>query len=525
MLQGPGENAGAVDIGDGLAAVFKIESHNHPSFIEPYQGAATGVGGILRDIFTMGARPIALMNSLRFGPPDDPRQRRLLAGVVAGIGGYGNAFGCPTVGGEVVFDECYAGNPLVNAFCLGIARADAIFLGRAEGVGNTVFYVGAKTGRDGIHGATMASAEFGEGSEEKRPTVQVGDPFMEKVLLEACLEAMKTGAIVGIQDMGAAGLTCSTAEMGARAGTGIEIDVAQVPKRETGMTAYEVMLSESQERMLLVAEKGREREVIRRLREVGPARRGHRHRHRGRPRCASSTRAGWRRTCRTTALTDEAPVYERPWVEPREPGRGRRRAGPAPPADLGRGAAARCWPRPTSRASAGSTASTTAPCAPTPWSGPGSDAAVVRVKGTQRALAIVARRQRPLLLARSLRGRAPGRGRGLPQRGGRRGRAHRRHQLPQLRQPREARGDGPARARASQGIGEACRALDVPITGGNVSLYNETDGRAIYPDAGDRRGRPAGGRARALRRSFRDEGDARLPARRDRRRPGRQRAG
>src|SRR5215813_1265560 len=263
VVQGPGENAGAVDIGDGLAAVFKIESHNHPSFIEPYQGAATGVGGILRDIFTMGARPIAVLDSLRFGPPSDPRHRRLLAGVVAGIGGYGNAFGCPTVGGEVVFDESYALNPLVNAFCLGIARADRIFKGRAEGVGNPVFYVGAKTGRDGIHGATMASAEFGEGSEEKRPTVQVGDPFMEKVLLEACLEVMKTGAVVGIQDMGAAGLTCSTSEMGARAGTGVAIDVARVPKRETGMTPYEVMLSESQERMLLVAEKGREQEVVR----------------------------------------------------------------------------------------------------------------------------------------------------------------------------------------------------------------------------------------------------------------------
>ncbi|HWX24821.1 MAG TPA: AIR synthase related protein, partial [Vicinamibacteria bacterium] len=233
VLEGPGENAGVVDIGEGLAAVFKIESHNHPSFIEPYQGAATGVGGILRDIFTMGARPIALMNSLRFGPPDDPKTRRIIDGVVRGIGGYGNSFGCPTVGGEVAFEECYAQNPLVNAFCLGIAKSDEIFRGRAQGLGNPVFYVGAKTGRDGIHGATMASAEFGEGSEEKRPTVQVGDPFMEKVLLEACLEAMKTGAIIGIQDMGAAGLTCSTAEMGGRGGTGIAIDVQKVPMRET----------------------------------------------------------------------------------------------------------------------------------------------------------------------------------------------------------------------------------------------------------------------------------------------------
>ena len=384
MLQGPGENAGAVDIGDGLAAVFKIESHNHPSFIEPYQGAATGVGGILRDIFTMGARPIAILNCLRFGPPEDPRNRRLLEGVVAGIGGYGNAFGCPTVGGEVVFEDCYSQNPLVNAFCLGIVKADQIFKGRAEGVGNTVFYVGAKTGRDGIHGATMASAEFGEGSEEKRPTVQVGDPFMEKVLLEACLEVLKTGAVVGIQDMGAAGLTCSTSEMGARAGTGIEIDVARVPKRETGMTAYEVMLSESQERMLLVAEKGREDEVVRVFEKwdlhaeaIGTVT--------GRPAPARlQRRAGWRRTC---------PTRPSPTRRPSTTGPGWSRANPAaaedvlalpPPADLAGALLAACWPRPTSRTSAGSTASTTAPCARTPLVGPGSDAAVVRVKGTRR---------------------------------------------------------------------------------------------------------------------------------------------
>ena len=228
VLQGPGENAGAVDIGDGLAAVFKIESHNHPSFIEPYQGAATGVGGIIRDIFTMGARPVALLDSLRFGPLDDPQTRQIVAGVVAGIAGYGNSIGIPTVGGEMGFDETYAGNPLVNVFCLGVAEADALILGRAEGTGNAVYYVGAKTGRDGIHGATMASAEFDETTEEKRPNVQVGDPFMEKLLLEACLEVMKTDALVGIQDMGAAGLTCSTCEMGSRGGVGIEIDVAQV---------------------------------------------------------------------------------------------------------------------------------------------------------------------------------------------------------------------------------------------------------------------------------------------------------
>src|SRR4051794_32621462 len=261
VLQGPGENAGAVDIGDGLAAVFKIESHNHPSFIEPYQGAATGVGGIIRDIFTMGARPIALLNSLRFGSLEDPLVRRTMSGVVAGIAGYGNSIGIPTVGGEIGFHESYTGNPLVNVFCLGISKADEIIKGTASGVGNPVYYVGAKTGRDGIHGATMASAEFDEKLEEKRPAVQVGDPFMEKLLLEACLEVMKTDALVGIQDMGAAGLTCSTCEMGARGGVGIEIDVKNVPQRETGMTPYEIMLSESQERMLLVVKKGREADV------------------------------------------------------------------------------------------------------------------------------------------------------------------------------------------------------------------------------------------------------------------------
>src|SRR6187397_2698782 len=263
VLQGPGENAGAVDIGDGLAAVFKIESHNHPSFIEPYQGAATGVGGIIRDIFTMGARPIALLDALRFGSIEEARTRRIIGGVVRGIGGYGNSIGIPTVGGEVMFDETYSGNPLVNVFCLGIARHDALVKGKASGVGNPVFYVGAKTGRDGIHGATMASAEFDEKSAEKRPAVQVGDPFMEKLLMEACLEVMKTGAVVGIQDMGAAGFTCSTSEMGSRGGCGMTVDVMHVPQRETGMIPYEIMLSESQERMLLVVERGREAEVER----------------------------------------------------------------------------------------------------------------------------------------------------------------------------------------------------------------------------------------------------------------------
>jgi len=286
VVQGPGENAGVVDIGDGLVAAFKIESHNHPSYVEPFQGATTGVGGILRDIFTMGARPIAVMDPLRFGEisaspnssaafaprpsllatateEDAAKNRRILDGVIRGVGSYGNCFGVPTVGGEVSFEPCYSQNPLVNVLALGIAKKDDLFFAKAKGTGNPVIYVGAKTGRDGIHGASLlASAEFTEESQQKRPNVQVGDPFMEKLLLEACLEAMKTGAVVAIQDMGAAGLTCSTCEMASRGGTGIEIDLAKVPQRETGMTPYEIMLSESQERMLLVAEKGRDKEVL-----------------------------------------------------------------------------------------------------------------------------------------------------------------------------------------------------------------------------------------------------------------------
>src|SRR3954467_13024541 len=286
VLQGPGENAGIVDIGEGWACAFKIESHNHPSFIEPFQGATTGVGGILRDIFTMGARPVAVMDSLRFGPISSKdnvgaavharpaehtssisdqeihKNHTILEGVVSGVASYGNCFGVPNLGGETKFEPCYSGNPLVNAFALGLVRKDQIFYAKASGEGNPVIYVGAKTGRDGIHGATMASEEFSEASEAKRPNVQVGDPFLEKLLLEACLEAMHTGAVVGIQDMGAAGLTCSTCEMGARGVVGVEIELDNVPQRETGMNAYEIMLSESQERMLLVAEKGREQEVL-----------------------------------------------------------------------------------------------------------------------------------------------------------------------------------------------------------------------------------------------------------------------
>jgi phosphoribosylformylglycinamidine synthase len=262
VVQGPGENAGAVDIGDGYCAVFKMESHNHPSYIEPYQGAATGVGGILRDVFTMGARPVASLNSLRFGRPEHPKTPSLLRGVVEGIGGYGNCIGVPTVGGEVQFDATYDGNCLVNAFTVGVAKTDALFYGRASGVGNPVLYVGARTGRDGIHGATMASAEFGEETESKRPTVQVGDPFMEKLLLEGCLEIFATDCLEGVQDMGAAGLTSSSVEMAARAGTGIELDLDAIPRRTRRLSPYEMLLSESQERMLMVAKAGREQEVM-----------------------------------------------------------------------------------------------------------------------------------------------------------------------------------------------------------------------------------------------------------------------
>src|SRR5246500_4016571 len=327
VVQGPGENAGIIDVGDGWACAFKIESHNHPSYIEPYQGAATGVGGILRDIFTMGARPLAVMDSLRFGPvmPQPAVEQELIhknhsivEGVVSGIAGYGNCFGVPNLGGETKFEPCYSGNPLVNAFALGMVRKDEIFYAKATGTGNPVIYVGAKTGRDGIHGATMASEEFKEASEAKRPNVQVGDPFLEKLLLEACLEAMQTGAVVGIQDMGAAGLTCSTCEMGARGGVGLDVELDLVPQRETSMSAYEIMLSESQERMLLVAEKGREDEVPRVFEkwgldavEVGKVTTDNKLRVLEHGKIVAEIP--------NPALTDEAPVYKRPlarWEPP-----------------------------------------------------------------------------------------------------------------------------------------------------------------------------------------------------------------
>ena len=316
VIEGPGENAGVLDVGQGLAAVFKIESHNHPSFIEPYEGAATGVGGIIRDIFTMGARPIALLNSLHFGPLDQANNQLIMEGVVAGIAGYGNCIGIPTVGGEIYFEQAFSHNPIVNVFCLGIARTDEIFRAKASGIGNPVIYVGAKTGRDGIHGATMASEEFSENSETKRPNVQVGDPFLEKLLLEACLEAMKTGAVVGIQDMGAAGLTCSTCEMGSRGKVGIEVELTRVPQRETGMSSYEIMLSESQERMLLVAEKERQEEVLEIFRKwdldavvIGEVKEdSHLKIFQDGEKVAEIS---------NSALADNAPLYDRPAIRPR----------------------------------------------------------------------------------------------------------------------------------------------------------------------------------------------------------------
>ena len=480
VLQGPGENAGALDIGDGLAAVFKIESHNHPSFIEPYQGAATGVGGIIRDIFTMGARPIALLDSLRFGPLAEPNTRRIVDGVVAGIAGYGNSIGIPTVGGEIGFDESYAGNPLVNVFCLGVARSDSLILGRAEGLGNLVYYVGAKTGRDGIHGATMASAEFDDTTEEKRPNVQVGDPFMEKLLLEACLEVMATDALVGIQDMGAAGLTCSTCEMGSRGGTGIEIDVALVPQRETGMTPYEIMLSESQERMLFIVKQGREAEVERIFEkwDLHAVRIG------------QVTDDGLLRVrdrdsviveIPNKALADEGPVYRRPTERPDDIDERQRldlatlTDAPPPEDVLGRllgspQIASKKWiyrqydhmVRTNSIALAG------------------AGAGIVRVKGTDRALAFAVdgngrycsldpRAGAMLAVAESARNVACA---GATPIGATNCLNFGNPERPEIMWQF---------AEAVDGIAAACRALEIPITGGNVSLYNETDSVAIQP--------------------------------------------
>jgi phosphoribosylformylglycinamidine synthase subunit PurL len=506
VVQGPGENAGIIDIGDGWACAFKIESHNHPSFIEPFQGAATGVGGILRDIFTMGARPVAVMDSLRFGPINNrvgtaareqgsavgvassvPTQAEihknhsLLEGVVSGIASYSNCFGVPNLGGETKFEACYSGNPLVNAFAMGLVRRDQIFYAKAAGEGNPVIYVGSKTGRDGIHGATMASEEFSEASEAKRPNVQVGDPFLEKLLLEACLEAMQTGAIVGIQDMGAAGLTCSTCEMGARGHVGTEIELDRVPQRETGMTAYEIMLSESQERMLLVAQKGREDEVFQVFQKWGldAVEIGH------------VTNDGKMRVLHhgkvvseipNEALTDDAPVYKRP-LERWEP--------PVP----------RDMPESIKLAEAGDLTGNLKRLLASPnicgkrwvWQqydhmvqtntveGPGAgDAGVIRIKGSQRGLAMA----------------LDGNSRWCyldPQLGAM-------HAVADAARNVACAGATPVGAtnclnfgnpekpqimwqfsKVIDGITKACEELDVPITGGNVSFYNETLGEGIYP--------------------------------------------
>ncbi|HXG33882.1 MAG TPA: phosphoribosylformylglycinamidine synthase subunit PurL [Bryobacteraceae bacterium] len=480
VIQGPGENAGVIDIGGGWALAFKIESHNHPSFIEPFQGAATGVGGILRDIFTMGARPVAVLDSLRFGPLEDPRtgarNRRILTGVVSGIAHYGNCFGVPTVGGECVFEAGYSGNPLVNVLALGVCRKDQIFYARAAGVGNPVLYVGAKTGRDGIHGASMASAEFTEESRQKRPNVQVGDPFLEKLLLEACLEAMETGAIVAIQDMGAAGLTCSTCEMGSRGGTGIEIDLEHVPQREAGMTPYEIMLSESQERMLLVAAKGREEEVVRVFRKWGL----------DAVTIGQVTADGMLRVkdhgrvvaeIPNRALADEAPVYERPYTRPlrKYPMEGPAFRSQDPEADL------------RALLASGDVCSKR-------WiweqydymvrtntvQGPGGDAAILRIKETDISVAVA----------------LDGNGRYCalsPREGARLAVAECCRNLSTVGALPVAATNclnfgNPERpeimgqlVEAIEGMGEACRFFETPITGGNVSLYNETLGEAIDP--------------------------------------------
>jgi len=522
VVQGPGENAGVVDIGDGLVAAFKIESHNHPSYVEPFQGATTGVGGILRDIFTMGARPIAVLDSLRFGEitaskytskEEAAKNRRILDGVIRGIGSYGNCFGVPTIGGEVGFEPCYSQNPLVNALALGIAKKEEIFLAKAKGIGNPVIYVGAKTGRDGIHGASLlASAEFTEESKQKRPNVQVGDPFMEKLLLEACLEAMQTGAVVAIQDMGAAGLTCSTMEMASRGGTGIEIDLAKVPQRETGMTPYEIMLSESQERMLLVAEKGREHEVLAVFKKwgldavvVGQVTEGGIARINNNGRVAAEIPAH--------PLAEEGPVYQRPI------------AAPAPrketAADWFTFAAEgtnlthnflKLLASPAIASKRWITEQYDTSVRTNTLAGPGaSDAAVVRIKDPKTGAV-----KRALALS------TDGNGRWCqlnPRVGAM-------HAVAEAARNVAASGARPIAAtnclnfgspekpevmwqfsETIDGLAEACTALGTPITGGNVSFYNETLGKSIYPT-------PVIGvlgilddASRVLKIAFRNEGD------------------
>jgi phosphoribosylformylglycinamidine synthase II len=515
VVQGPGENAGIIDVGDGWACAFKIESHNHPSYIEPFQGAATGVGGILRDIFTMNARPLAVMDSLRFGPIEKPDHKTALAspaerseaegpavslratelsddiirknhsileGVVHGIAAYGNCFGVPNLGGETRFEPCYSGNPLVNAFALGLVRRDEIFYAKATGLGNPVIYVGAKTGRDGIHGATMASEEFKEGSEQKRPNVQVGDPFMEKLLLEGCLEAMKTGAVVGIQDMGAAGLTSSSCEMGARGGVGLEMNLDHIPQRETNMTAYEMMLSESQERMLLVAEKGREQEVIDVFTKwgldasiVGTVI--------SEPRMRILHKGELVADIPNESLTDEAPCYTRPvgtWKAP---------VPLDPPAEV-----LEALKAPRDYTADLKKLLTSSNICSKRWvfeqydsmvqtntvQGPGAEAGVMRIKGTNRGLAMALdgnsrwcylnpKEGAKLAVAEAARkvactGATPVAATNCLNFGN--------PEKPEIMAQF---------SEAVNGIGEAAIALGTPITGGNVSLYNETRGEGIYP--------------------------------------------
>ena len=477
VIQGPGENAGVIAIGDGLAVVFKMESHNHPSYIEPYQGAATGVGGILRDVFTMGARPIACLNALSFGDPKHPKTRALVAGAVAGIGGYGNSFGVPTVGGEVRFDRRYDGNCLVNAMAVGLAETDKIFYAKATGVGMPIVYLGSKTGRDGIHGATMASAEFGADAEEKRPTVQVGDPFSEKLLLEACLEIMAKGCVIAIQDMGAAGLTCSAVEMGAKGDLGVALDLDKVPCREAGMSAYEMMLSESQERMLMVLKPDKEKEAEAIFRKWGldfavvgettPTKRFV-------VRHAGATVVD----LPIKELGDEAPVYRRPFAERRNE-RELDAASVKPPVAVADaletllGSPNLCskrwvWEQ-YDHVILGNTVQR-----------PGGDAAVVRINDGPKALALTA-------------DVTPRYCEADPFEGGKQAVAEAWRNLTAVGARPLAVTDNlnfgnPERpdimgqfVGCVRGIGEACRALDFPVVSGNVSLYNETNGRAILP--------------------------------------------
>ncbi|MRX72656.1 phosphoribosylformylglycinamidine synthase subunit PurL [Bacillus lacus] len=479
VLQGPGEGAGIVDIGDNQAVVFKIESHNHPSAIEPYQGAATGVGGIIRDVFSMGARPIALLNSLRFGELKTPRVKYLFEEVVAGIAGYGNCIGIPTVGGEVQFDAAYDGNPLVNAMCVGLINHEDIKKGQAKGVGNTVMYVGAKTGRDGIHGATFASEELNEQSDEKRPAVQVGDPFMEKLLLEACLEVIKSDALVGIQDMGAAGLTSSSAEMASKAGSGIEMILDDIPQRETGMTAYEMMLSESQERMLLVIERGREQEIADifekydlEAKAVGKVTDDKMLRlfHKGEMVVEIPV----------DALAEEAPVYHQPSAEPQYYRDFQQQETTVPHVENLKETLLQLLQQPTIASKEWVYNQYDYMVRTNTVVAPGSDAAVLRIRGTKKALAMttdcnsryiyldpntggkiaVAEAARnivcsgavPLAITDCLNYGNP--------------------EKPEIFWQLEQSADG---------ISDACRKLGTPVIGGNVSLYNETNGTAVYP--------------------------------------------